>query len=98
MSSAGASAVPFMKVSYSPTHMVPLVGLPPEMVERVYMYCTDGRLSIQHVRRLYPAGVLLGIDVTDREIVHRAIDDNLQRVLYSADAKWESVPEGDDVE
>ena len=63
-----------MRATYSPTNGTPLVGLPPEMVERVYMYCTSGRLSIEEVRRLYPAAVLLGMEgVTDREIVHRAV-------------------------
>ena len=75
MVSAGASALPFMKASYSPIRAAPLVGLPPEMLERVYMYCTIGRLSIQEVRRLYPAGVLLGMGgVTDREIAYDAVE------------------------
>tara|TARA_R110002050_G_scaffold245901_1_gene383573 strand:+ start:709 stop:963 length:255 start_codon:yes stop_codon:yes gene_type:complete len=74
MISTGASALPFMRATYSPANEAPLVDLPPEMVERVYMYCTLGKLSIEEVRRLYPAGVLLGMEgVTDREIVHRAV-------------------------
>ena len=74
--SAGASALPFMKASYSLTYRAPLVGLPPEMMERVCMYCTMGRLSISEVRRLYPTGVLLGAEgITDREITHFAIDE-----------------------
>lgn len=88
MISAGASALPLMKASYSPTHMAPLMGLPPEMVERLYMYCTEGRLSIHQVRRLYPAGVLLGMEgITDREIVHRAVNDKLQLELCFADTE-----------
>ena len=79
MISAAASALPFMKASYSPTFRVPLLELPPEMLERVYMYCTIGRLSTQEVRLLYPAGVLLGMDgKTDREIAHHAICTGLQ--------------------
>tara|TARA_R110002050_G_scaffold166670_1_gene297208 strand:+ start:978 stop:1148 length:171 start_codon:yes stop_codon:yes gene_type:complete len=55
------------------------------MLERVYMYCTEGKLSIQEVRRLYPAGVLLGIEgMTDREIVHHAIVNDMQPVLHLA--------------
>ena len=70
----GASALPFMKASYSPKDEAPLVGLPPEMLERVYMYCTSGRLSIGEVRQLYPVGVLYGMGgMTDREIVHEAV-------------------------
>ena len=80
--SAGASALPFMKASCSPTHMTPLVGLPPEMLERVYMYCTEGMLGIQVLRRLYPAGVLLGMEgMTDREIVHRAVIEGMLPVF-----------------
>tara|TARA_R110002050_G_scaffold20557_1_gene58081 strand:- start:1069 stop:1329 length:261 start_codon:yes stop_codon:yes gene_type:complete len=72
-----------MKATYSPTNGVPLVRLPPEMVERVYMYCTMGRLSIGEVRRIYPAGLLLGMDgVTDREIVHHAVVDKAQPILH----------------
>ena len=83
MISTGASALPFMKATYSPTYGAPLVGLPPEMVERVYMYCTLGRLSIEEVRRIYPAGVLLGMEgLTDREIVHRAVVNSAQPILH----------------
>lgn len=75
--SAGANALPFMKTSYSITHGTPLLRLPPEMLERVYMYCTMGRLSIEDMRRLYPKGVLLGMrGITDREIVHLAVETN----------------------
>ena len=71
---AGANALPFMKASYSPTHQTPTLQLPPEMVERVYMYCTEGWLSVQEVRGLYPAGVLLGMEgMTDRQIVHHSL-------------------------
>ena len=64
--------------SYSLTYRAPLVGLPPEMLERVYMYCTMGRLSLQEVRRLHPTGALLGMEgITDREIAHRAFEDRL---------------------
>ena len=85
MISAGASALPFMKASYSPTTMAPVVGLPPEMVETLYMYCTLGRLSIQEVRLLYPAGVLLGMEgMTDREIAHRALVGGMQPLLHSS--------------
>ena len=84
MVSAGARALPFMKASYSPTYMSPLVGLPPEMVERVYMYCTQGRLSIQEVRGLYTVGMLMGMEgLTDREIVHRAVE-GVQQVICPA--------------
>tara|TARA_R110002050_G_scaffold1772_3_gene11527 strand:+ start:1479 stop:1790 length:312 start_codon:yes stop_codon:yes gene_type:complete len=72
--SAGANALPFMKVTYNPFQMTSLVGLPPEMLERVYMYCTHGMMAIQEVRALYPAGVLLGMEgMTDREIAHHAV-------------------------
>ena len=75
-----------MKASYSPTHMAPLLKLPPEMLERVYMYCTEGRLTGQEVRRLYPAGVLLGMaGMTDRQIVHRVIAEGVHLVLHSAE-------------
>tara|TARA_R110002050_G_scaffold139864_4_gene264441 strand:- start:4 stop:258 length:255 start_codon:yes stop_codon:yes gene_type:complete len=81
MISTGASALPFMRATYSPNG-AHLLGLPPEMVERVYMYCTLGRLSIEEVRRLYPAGVLLGMEgLTDREIVHRAVVNSAQPFL-----------------
>lgn len=82
MIGTGASALPVMKALYSPAHHTPLVGLPPEMVERVFMYCTEGRLSIQEVRRLYPAGVLLGMQgITDREIAHHAVVTGMQPQL-----------------
>ena len=82
---AGGSTLPFMKATYSPAHMAPLVRLPPEMVERVYMYCTEGKLSIQEVRGLYSAGVLMGIEgMTDREIVHCAVVREMKPVLHSA--------------
>ena len=79
MVSNGAKALPFMKASYSPTRAAPLVGLPPEILERVYMYCTEGRLSVQEVKRLYPAGILVGMEgMSEREIVHGAVDVGLE--------------------
>ena len=78
----GAAALPFMKASYSLKSEAPLVKLPPEMLERVYMYCTSGKLSVGEVRRLYPAGILFGmVGMTDREIVHAAIVRELQVLL-----------------
>ena len=72
--SEGAIALPFMNATYSPLEHRPLIGLPPEMLERVYMYCTSGRLTSPEMRRLYPAGLLYGMaGITDREIVHCAI-------------------------
>tara|TARA_R110002050_G_scaffold285979_1_gene435895 strand:- start:242 stop:451 length:210 start_codon:yes stop_codon:yes gene_type:complete len=68
--------------------MAPLMRLPPELVERLYMYCTEGRFSIQEVRRLYPVGVLLGMEgMTDREIVHHAVVDGLQTFLLDAEGQ-----------
>tara|TARA_R110002050_G_scaffold234543_1_gene370440 strand:- start:74 stop:448 length:375 start_codon:yes stop_codon:yes gene_type:complete len=79
---AGTSALPFMKSTYSPTLLSPLVWLPPEMLERVYLYCTQGRLSIQEMRGLYAAGVLLGIEgMTDRQIVYHAVVEGMQVLL-----------------
>tara|TARA_R110002050_G_scaffold73086_1_gene157370 strand:- start:325 stop:669 length:345 start_codon:yes stop_codon:yes gene_type:complete len=79
---AGTSALPFMKASCSPTQLAPRVRLPPEMLERVYMYCTMGWLSIQEVRRLYAAGMLLGIEgMSDRQIVHRAVIEGIRFCL-----------------
>ena len=63
-----------MKATYSTIQHSPRVELPPEMLERVYMYCTAGGLSAREIRKLYPAGVLLGMDgMTDREIVQNAL-------------------------
>ena len=85
MIGAGARALPVMKVLYSPTHQAPRAELPPEMLERVFLFCTQGRLSIQEVRRLYPAGMLVGMEgMTDREIVHRAVVTGMEPVLYTA--------------
>ena len=71
-----------MKATYSPTLLAPLVELPPEMLERVYLYCTQGRLSIQESRGLYAAGVLLGMEgMTDRQIVHHAVIEGMQVLL-----------------
>tara|TARA_R110002050_G_scaffold107077_6_gene217393 strand:- start:548 stop:859 length:312 start_codon:yes stop_codon:yes gene_type:complete len=82
MISAGATALPFMKASYSRTHQAPLVGLPPEMLERMYMYCTEGKMSIQEVRSLYPAALLLGMNgMMDREIAHHAVVGGIQLAL-----------------
>ena len=87
MISAGASALPFLKASFSPIHLAPLLRLPPEMLERVYMYCTWGRLSTQEVRRLYTAGVLLGMErMTDRELVHHAVVEGKQVTCPAHDA------------
>ena len=75
----GATALPFMKATYSLTHRAPLIGLPPEMLEMVYMYCTLGSLKADEMRRLYPAAVLWGMrGVTDRDIVHEAVICRLQ--------------------
>ena len=83
---AGTSALPFMKATYSPTLLSPLVWLPPEMLERVYLYCTQGRLSIQEMRGLYVAGVLLGIEwMTDRQIVHHAVIEGMQVLLEQSE-------------
>ena len=80
--SAGADVLPLMKASHSATATAPLVNLPREILERVFMYCTVGRLSTQEVRRLCPAGVLLGMDgITDREIVHVAVAGEMQPEL-----------------
>tara|TARA_R110002050_G_scaffold258794_1_gene398137 strand:- start:157 stop:528 length:372 start_codon:yes stop_codon:yes gene_type:complete len=77
---------PFMKATYSPTLLSPLVWLPPEMLERVYLYCTQGRLSIQEMRRLYAAGVLLGIEgMADRQIVHHAVVEGMQLLLEQSE-------------
>ena len=84
----GTSALPFMKATYSPTLLSPLVWLPPEMLERVYLYCTQGRLSIQEMRGLYAAGVLLGMEeMTDRQIVHHAVIEGMQVFLRHSE-KW----------
>ena len=78
----GANALPFMKATYSSTHCVPFIGLPPEILELVFMYCTSGCLTQDEMRRLYPAGVLLGMEgVTDREIVHGGVECGLQVAL-----------------
>ena len=83
---AGTSALPFMKATYSPTLLSPLVWLPPEMLERVYLYCTQGRLSIQEMRGLYAAGALLGIKgMTDRQIVHLAVIQRMQFLLEQSE-------------
>ena len=75
----GANALPFMKATYSSFHCIPLIPLPPEILEMVYMYCTSGRLTKDEVRKLYPAGVLYGMGgVTDREIVHGAVECGLR--------------------
>ena len=71
-----------MKATYSTIQHSPRVELPPEMLERVYMYCTAGGLSAREIRKLYPAGVLLGMDgMTDREIVQNALINGLRPAL-----------------
>ena len=66
----GANALSFMKATYSSIHCAPFIGLPPEILEMVFMYSTSGSLTRDEMRRLYPAGVLLGMKgATDREIV-----------------------------
>ena len=46
------------------------------------MYSTEGRLSIQEVRGLYAAAVLLGMEgTTDRQIAHHAVIDRIQALL-----------------
>lgn len=63
-----------MKAPYSAKHGAPLIELPPEILEMVYMYCTSGRLKVDEMRRLYVTGVLLGMKgVSDRDIVHGAL-------------------------
>ena len=85
MINAAASTLPFMKATYSYTLRGPLVRLPPEMLERVYMCCTEGRLSVQEVRQLYAAGVLLGMaGITNREIVHQAVEKEMPALLYAS--------------
>ena len=86
--SEGAMALPFMKATYNPMISVSLIQLPPEMMERVYMYCTTGRLNVWEMRRLYPAAVLCGMNgIVDREIVHGAVVDYLRaHILPQADS------------
>ena len=74
----GARALPFMKATYNAAHLAPLVGLPPEVLERVYMYCAAGSLTIKDMRRLYPASTLCRMpEMTDLQIVERAIVDKM---------------------
>ena len=70
----GSNALPFMKATYSHSTGVPIIGLPPEILEMVYMYCTSGTMTAEEMRNLYSAGVLYGMDgVNGREIVHAAV-------------------------
>lgn len=71
----GEKALHFMKATYSPRRRASRIELAPEILERVYMYCTAGRLSAGQVRQLAVAGVLSGMGgVSDREIVHGAVE------------------------
>ena len=82
MISAGTNAMSFMKASYSIIRLAPLLSLPPEILERIYMYCAMGRLSIHEVRKLYPAAVLLGMEgITDRAIAHCTTIGGMQPTL-----------------
>ena len=71
----GVEALPFMKATYTVTVGSPSLPLPPELLEHIYLFSTNGRLKINEVRRLYPAALLFGMSgVTDREIVHGALE------------------------
>ena len=79
---AGASALPFMKVTYSATLQQPAIRLPPEILELIFMHCTEGLLDGNEMRCLYPAAVLLGCrGLTNREVVHGAVMSNLSVLL-----------------
>tara|TARA_R110002050_G_scaffold217470_1_gene353503 strand:- start:430 stop:714 length:285 start_codon:yes stop_codon:yes gene_type:complete len=70
----GAPVLAFMKATYSAMHSAPLIQLPPEILEMIYMYCTLGTLQVDEMRKLYVAGLLLGMaGVNDRDIVHGAL-------------------------
>ena len=95
----GANALPFMKATYSPFHCIPLIRLPPEILEMVFMYCTSGNLTRDEMRRLYPAGVLLGMEgVTDREIMHGAVKCGLQVALVFLKDMINSAPANEEQE
>tara|TARA_R110002050_G_scaffold258662_1_gene398014 strand:- start:35 stop:340 length:306 start_codon:yes stop_codon:yes gene_type:complete len=75
-------AVPFMKASYHARCCAPAILLPPEILELLYMYCAAGSLKVGEVRKLYPAAVLHGMErLTDREIVHGAVEEGLEANL-----------------
>tara|TARA_R110002050_G_scaffold30016_1_gene76777 strand:- start:21 stop:314 length:294 start_codon:yes stop_codon:yes gene_type:complete len=82
MINAMTSALPFMKTTYSPILLAPRLKLPMKMLERVYLYCTQGRLSIQELRKMCAAGVLLGMEgMTDRQIAHHAVIEGTKVLL-----------------
>ena len=73
--SSGDNTLPFMKSSFGVRKGCPLLQLPPEMLEHVYMYCLRGRLEKWEMRMLYSSAILLGMGwITDREIVHGALE------------------------
>ncbi len=76
-------ALPFMKATYGSMGCCPLISLPPELLEHIYMYCTSGCVSKREMRELYVLSVLVGVnDISSEDIVRYALQHRMGGTCY----------------